>query len=52
MYQSHVLKDANGVVVCPILRAYKCELCGASGDTAHTKKYCKLYEEMEVDFIA
>lgn len=43
LYTSHYLKDADGKVTCPVLRAYTCPLCGANGDTAHTIKYCKLY---------
>lgn len=39
-YTSHYLKDAEGKVTCPVLRAYTCPLCGANGDAAHTIKYC------------
>lgn len=39
-YMSHYLKDADGKVTCPVLRAYTCPLCGANGDAAHTIKYC------------
>ena len=39
-YTSHYLKDADGKVTCPVLRAYTCPLCGANGDKAHTIKYC------------
>ncbi|XP_004607777.1 nanos homolog 2 [Sorex araneus] len=42
VYASHHLKTAEGVVVCPILRHYVCPLCGATGDQAHTLKYCPL----------
>ncbi|CAH7392174.1 nanos homolog 2 [Phodopus roborovskii] len=42
VYASHKLKTSEGVVVCPILRHYVCPLCGATGDQAHTLKYCPL----------
>ncbi|XP_005370311.1 nanos homolog 2 [Microtus ochrogaster] len=42
VYASHQLKTPEGVVVCPILRHYVCPLCGATGDHAHTLKYCPL----------
>ena len=41
-YTSHRLKDANGKVICPILRKHQCELCGATGDQAHTRSYCPI----------
>ncbi|KAK3094821.1 hypothetical protein FSP39_006671 [Pinctada imbricata] len=40
IYTSHVLKDEDGRVTCPILRKYMCPLCGISGDNAHTIRYC------------
>lgn len=39
-YASHSLKDLEGRVTCPVLRAYTCPICGANGDEAHTIKYC------------
>ncbi|XP_068633613.1 nanos homolog 1-like isoform X2 [Battus philenor] len=42
-YTSHILKDKKGRVKCPILRAFKCPLCGETGDRAHTPKYCPQY---------
>ena len=39
-YTSHCLKDSEGKVSCPVLRAYTCPLCGANGDSSHTIKYC------------
>lgn len=39
-YRNHALKSVDGRVLCPRLRAYKCPLCGISGDNAHTMKYC------------
>lgn len=40
VYISHNLKDDKGVILCPILRNYTCPFCHASGDRAHTIKYC------------
>jgi len=42
-YSSHTLKDNEGNTTCPILRAYVCPLCKASGDQSHTIKYCPIY---------
>lgn len=39
-YRKHLLKDIDGRVSCPVLRAYTCPICGACGDVAHTVKYC------------
>ncbi|XP_042872611.1 putative protein TPRXL [Penaeus japonicus] len=36
----HMFKNAVGEVVCPVLSAFTCKLCGASGTNAHTFKYC------------
>lgn len=41
IYSSHSLKDPLGNVTCPILRAYQCPICGATGSQAHTIKYCQ-----------
>lgn len=40
LYASHVLKSVDGKTTCPILRAYTCPICKASGDESHTIKYC------------
>lgn len=40
LYLNHMLRDMNGNVTCPVLRAHQCEVCGESGNKAHTKTYC------------
>ncbi|KAK2816467.1 hypothetical protein Q7C36_022738 [Tachysurus vachellii] len=40
IYTSHRLKARTGRVLCPVLRNYVCPICGATGDTAHTRHYC------------
>jgi trimeric autotransporter adhesin len=45
IYTSHTLKDASNHVACPILRLYQCPICHASGDQAHTIKYCPYAEK-------
>lgn len=41
-YMSHTLRVA-GKVSCPVLRNYKCDVCGyKGGDNAHTINYCPL----------
>ena len=42
----HVVRDHNlhdsetGLVQCPVLRRHCCEVCGATGDYAHTRSHC------------
>lgn len=40
VYRSHKLKSCDGKVICPILRNYTCPICNATGDYAHTRRYC------------
>ena len=40
IFLSHVTKESNGAVQCPVLRSYKCPVCGQTGDRAHTVSYC------------
>lgn len=42
-YKSHVLKDPEGNIKCPVLRNYDCPIChNNGGDRAHTLRYCPL----------
>lgn len=44
-YGSHVLKNSSGLVTCPVLRNLVCTICRASGDFAHTIRYCPLNKD-------
>ncbi|XP_026480007.1 uncharacterized protein LOC113386442 [Ctenocephalides felis] len=49
-YKTHFVKDLDGRVTCPVLRACICPICSATGDMAHTPKYCPLKHYMEFDY--
>nr|ACJ22961.1 putative nanos [Episyrphus balteatus] len=38
--KSHNVRDIHDKVLCPKLRTYICPICKATGDNAHTVKYC------------
>lgn len=52
LFRSHVLRNpATGQLVCPILRSHVCEICGGTGDDAHTRNYCpRLKEEKKMKY--
>jgi hypothetical protein len=43
VYKNHPIR-INDTVICPLLRNLTCSLCGATGDNAHTIKYCPFNE--------
>lgn len=50
IYSSHRLRDNEKMItLCPILRAHKCPRCHASGDQAHTMKYCPVKAELKAN---
>ncbi|XP_046850380.1 nanos homolog 1-like [Xenia sp. Carnegie-2017] len=51
LYTSHVLKGPDGKTTCPILRAYTCPICKATGDDSHTIKYCPQNQQITQGFL-
>lgn len=49
VYSSHQLKGPDGKTTCPILRAYTCPICKASGDESHTIKYCPQNQQAQAN---
>lgn len=47
VYTSHVLRNVSHEIECPVLMAYICPRCGATGKSAHTIKYCTALSEKE-----
>lgn len=47
-YMSHTVKDDYDRVTCPVLSAYRCPICGATGPEAHTLKYCPKNKERQL----
>lgn len=45
VYRGHALKSPDGRVLCEYLRSYTCPVCHASGDNAHTVRYCPVRAE-------
>lgn len=42
VFGSHLVRDATRTI-CPKLRALRCKHCNATGDNAHTIKYCPFF---------
>jgi hypothetical protein len=52
-YTSHVLRNPNtGQLICPVLRSHVCEICGSTGDKAHTRNYCPQVKQEKKNQLA
>lgn len=49
-YGHRLHDEVTGNVACPVLRRLACKLCGATGNFAHTRKYCPKFAECKDEF--
>ena len=51
VYSTHQIKDAEGNITCPTLAAYKCRICGATGQKAHTVRHCPENKKKDISKV-